>query len=225
MNTQNNLLTIAIDGPSGAGKSTIAKALSKRLGIVYLDTGAMYRGLAVWLLRRGVDVKDEAAVVPFLSSLDMKISYSVDGTQLVSVNGEDVTAELRKNHVSRAASDVSALLPVRRKLVELQQRIAAGTSVVLDGRDIGTVVLPNATNKFYITAAVGERAKRRRDELFASGTVVDLETIESEIAARDLNDSTRANSPLRKADDAVEIDTTDMTPDEVIATVLGYIGD
>lgn len=209
---------IALDGPSGAGKSTVAKALAKRLDIIYLDTGAMYRSLAYVAVKQGIDVNDEAAVKPMLDNLDMKI-ITGDSQQII-VNGENVTPFIREHYVSKAASDISALPSVRIKLVELQRVIAKNDCVVLDGRDIGTYVLPDAKYKFFITATPEVRAKRRFDELKAKGDAPSYEKVLEDIEVRDYNDSHRAFAPLKQADDAVLVDTTNMSIDEVIDFVL-----
>lgn len=209
---------IALDGPSGAGKSTVAKALAKRLDIIYLDTGAMYRSLAYVAVKQGIDVNDEAAVKPMLDNLDMKI-ITGDSQQII-VNGENVTPFIREHYVSKAASDISALPSVRIKLVELQRVIAKNDCVVLDGRDIGTYVLPDAKYKFFITATPEVRAKRRFEELKAKGDAPSYEKVLEDIKVRDYNDSHRAFAPLKQADDAVLVDTTNMSIDEVIDFVL-----
>lgn len=209
---------IALDGPSGAGKSTVAKALAKRLDIIYLDTGAMYRSLAYVAVKQGIDVNDEAAVKPMLDNLDMKII--IGDSQQIIVNGENVTPFIREHYVSKAASDISALPAVRIKLVELQREIAKNDCVVLDGRDIGTYVLPDAKYKFFITATPEVRAKRRFEELKAKGDAPSYEKVLEDIKVRDYNDSHRAFAPLKQADDAVLVDTTNMSIDEVIDFVL-----
>lgn len=209
---------IALDGPSGAGKSTVAKALAKRLDIIYLDTGAMYRSLAYVAVKQGFDVNDEAAVKPMLDNLDMKI-ITGDSQQII-VNGENVTPFIREHYVSKAASDISALPSVRIKLVELQREIAKNDCVVLDGREIGTYVLPDAKYKFFITATPEVRAKRRFEELKAKGAAPSYEKVLEDIKVRDYNDSHRAFAPLKQADDAVLVDTTNMSIGEVIDFVL-----
>lgn len=209
---------IALDGPSGAGKSTVAKALAKRLDIIYLDTGAMYRSLAYFAVKQGIDVNDEAAVKPMLDNLDMKI-ITGDSQQII-VNGENVTPFIREHYVSKAASDISALPSVRIKLVELQREIAKNDCVVLDGRDIGTYVLPDAKYKFFITATPEVRAKRRFKELKVKGDAPSYEKVLEDIKVRDYNDSHRAFAPLKQANDAVLVDTTNMSIDEVIDFVL-----
>lgn len=223
MKNAKDKLNIALDGPSGAGKSTVAKAIARKLGIVHLDTGAMYRGLAYAAVMAGLDVTDENVVGPFVDKLDMQI---VTGEQQqIFVNGENVTPHIREHFVSKAASDISALPPVRRKLVELQRAIAQKNDVVLDGRDIGTYVLPNAKYKFFITAAPDERAKRRYLELKAHGSNESYEKILADIKVRDYNDSHREFAPLKQADDALLVDTTKMSIDEVVDFVLEIIGE
>ncbi len=215
-------MNIAIDGPAGAGKSTIAKILAARLGILYLDTGAMYRAVGYKAIKSGVSVSDLAAVENMLknTTVDVKVE---DGVQHVYLDGEDVSGVIRTPEVSRAASDISALPPVRHAMVDLQRIIAAKQDTVLDGRDVGTFVLPNAEHKFFLTASVEERAKRRYKELVGRGENCDFEKIRKDIETRDYNDSHRALAPLKKADDAVEVDTTFMTIEEVadkLATLI-----
>lgn len=216
------LIRIALDGPSGSGKSTIAKRLSKELDILYLDTGAMYRATALKALKCGIDSFDAVGVGSFIDDIDLQIKY-VDGTQHTILDGEDVSEKIREPHVSMAASNISSLKSVRLKMVEMQRQIASGTSCVLDGRDIGSYVLPDADFKFYITASVEERAQRRFKQLAEKGHNVDFEMLKAEIEQRDYNDKNRDFSPLKKADDAIEIDTSDMTIDEVCNTVLSYV--
>lgn len=216
------MINIAIDGPAGAGKSTIAKAVAKRLGIIYLDTGAMYRSVAFFMLERGVDVNDEKGVGAALSDLVMDIRYE-DGVQQIYVCGKNVTPYLREPHMSKAASDVSALPVVRYKMVELQREFARTHDVVLDGRDIGTFVLPEANCKFFMTASPEERAKRRHKELVEKGSACTLKEVLDDINKRDHNDSHRAVAPLKAAEDAVRIDTTDMSIDEVTDEVIRIV--
>lgn len=218
------MINIAIDGPAGAGKSTIAKAVAKRLGIIYLDTGAMYRSVAYYVLKHGVSVSDEKSVQGILGGLEMDIRYE-DGAQQIYVCGENVTPYLREPHMSKAASDVSALPAVRYKMVELQREFAASHDVVLDGRDIGTFVLPEANCKFYMTASPEERAERRHKELAEKGSACTFKEVLDDINKRDYNDSHRAVAPLRQADDAVYIDTTDMTPEEVTELVVRTVSE
>ncbi len=216
-------MKIAIDGPAGAGKSTIAKLLAKKLGILYLDTGAMYRAVGLKAIENGVDVTDETAVKKMLDSTTVDVK-SEKGVQHVYLDGKDVTGKIREHRVSKAASDISAVPCVRYKMVDLQREIAARCDTVLDGRDIGTFVLPNAEYKIFLTASVAERARRRYEELKAKGEECTLESVASDIEKRDYNDSHRALAPLRKADDAVEIDTTDLSIEEVADKITALIG-
>ena len=216
------ILNIALDGPSGSGKSTVAKALSKKLNILYLDTGAMYRAVGVKAHSLGIDSFDEEGVKTFIDDINLEIKY-IDGTQHTYLDGEDVSEKIREPHVSMAASNISSLKCVRLKMVEMQRKIASEMSCVLDGRDIGSYVLPNADFKFYITASVDVRADRRYKELSLKGHKVDFEELKKEIEQRDHNDKTRDFAPLRKADDAIEIDTSYMTIEQVINKVLSYI--
>lgn len=213
-------LNIAIDGPAGAGKSTVARRVAERLGIRYLDTGAMYRAMALYAMRRGVPVRDEAAVGRILRDADILVRYTEAG-QRVLLAGEDVTDGLRAPELSMAASDVSAHRAVRLRLTELQRQVAREYDVVMDGRDIGTNVLPDTPYKFYLTASVEERARRRLLELSQRGAAVGtLADVEHEIEQRDYNDSHRAFMPLRQAEDALCIDTTGMTVDQVTDRIL-----
>ena len=213
---------IALDGPSGSGKSTIAKKLSEKLDILYLDTGAMYRATALKALKLNVDTFDEKGVSKFIGDLDLDIKYE-NGSQQTYLDGENVSGKIREPQVSMAASNISSLKCVRLKMVEMQRKIAASTSCVLDGRDIGSFVLPDADYKFYITASVDVRAKRRFKELAEKGFNVDFEKLKKEIEERDYNDSHREFAPLIKADDAILIDTSDMSIDEVINAVMSHI--
>ena len=216
------MINIAIDGPAGAGKSTIAKLIAKEKGYIYLDTGAMYRALAVYALKNGVDPLDEKSVDKLVVGVDMDIKY-IDGIQHIIVCGEDVTSKIRENHVSKAASDISAHPSVRIKLVELQREFAKTHDVVLDGRDIGTFVLPDTPYKFYLTASAEVRAERRVKDLAERGQTVDFKTVLEEIKQRDYNDSHRQFAPLRQADDAVFIDSSEMSIDEVKDFILSKI--
>ncbi|MGN0506036.1 MAG: (d)CMP kinase [Lachnospiraceae bacterium] len=211
-------INIAIDGPAGAGKSTIAKAVAKKRDIVYVDTGAMYRAIGLYILRNGIAPDDIVTIEKELPNIDVSILYE-DGEQLVLLNGENVNSVIRTQEVGNMASATSVHKKVREKLVELQQALAAKTSVVMDGRDIGTAVLPDADVKIYLTASVEVRAKRRFDELTAKGENCDYEVLKQEIAARDERDMTRENSPLRKAEDAVEVDTSDLSIEEAVAAI------
>ena len=212
------MINIAIDGPAGAGKSTIAKAVAKDLGIIYLDTGAMYRATAYLALQKGIDPKDEQKVSEMLEDLKMDIVYK-DGDQRIIVNGIDATPYLREHYMSKAASDISALPCVRYKMVDLQRDFASKNDVVLDGRDIGTFVLPNANCKFFLTATPQERAERRMKDLQEKGETVDFDQLLQDIIQRDYNDSHREVAPLKQADDADYVDTTSMSIDDVVAHV------
>lgn len=211
---------IAIDGPAGAGKSTIAKAVAGRLGYIYVDTGAMYRAMALYLLRRGIRPEETEAISEASRQADITIQYQ-DGQQQVCLNGENVTALIRTEEVGNMASASSVNGDVREKLLELQRALAARENVVMDGRDIGTKVLPEANLKIYLTASVDCRAKRRYDELTAKGETCDLQAIAKDIQERDHRDMTRELSPLCQAPDAVLVDSSEMTIDEVIARVIG----
>ena len=210
---------IAIDGPAGAGKSTIAKLCAKALGSVYVDTGAMYRAIAIHLLRKGCSGSDAEAVGAALADADVTIAYA-DGKQCVFLNGEDVTGILRREEVGNMASTSSAIPAVRKKLLSLQRDLAAKQDVVMDGRDIGTVILPDAQLKIFLTASVEERARRRYKELVEKGETPDIEAIRADIEKRDHQDSTRAESPLRQADDAVFVDSSDLSINEVTDLIL-----
>lgn len=217
-------LNIAIDGPAGAGKSTIARALADKLGARYLDTGAMYRAVALLAERAGVDPGDGEAMERILPDANIAVRYDDAGVQHVYLSGEDVTGQLRTNSISMGASMVGLHMAVRRKLTELQRRVAEENDVVMDGRDITTNVLPDTPYKFYLTASVEERARRRYQQLLQrGGTDKTLEEIEREIAARDKNDMERDYMPLRRAEDAVLIDSSSLTIDEVTEQMLRLI--
>ncbi len=213
------MINIAIDGPAGAGKSTIAKAVAKDLGIIYLDTGAMYRATAYLAIQNGIDVKDEEKVSEMLKDLKMDVRYDENGVQHIFVNGIDATPHLREHFMSKAASDISALPCVRYKMVDLQRDFASKNDVVLDGREIGTFVLPNANCKFYLTASAEERAKRRLKDLQEKGETVDYDTLLKDIIQRDYNDSHREVAPLKQAEDADFVDTTQMSVEDVVSHV------
>ncbi|MBR6773167.1 MAG: (d)CMP kinase [Clostridia bacterium] len=217
-------MIIAIDGPSGAGKSTVAKLLATKMGIVYLDTGAMYRAMGLKALNSGVSPTDAVEVEKLLAVTEIDVK-NIDGTQHVYLDGEDVSTLIREHRVSKAASDISAIPCVRFAMVELQRKLASKKDTVLDGRDIGTYVLPNADHKFFLTASADERANRRYKELIAKGEECTFEKIKQDIITRDYNDSHRALAPLKKADDAIEIDTTEMTVDDVINKMISVLGD
>lgn len=210
---------IAIDGPAGAGKSTIAKAVAKKMGLIYVDTGAMYRAMALHMLKKGINIEDDAAVIAECVNPDITIKYE-EGVQVVYLNGENVNAFLRTEEVGNAASKTSVLMPVRVRLVELQQKLAAESDCIMDGRDIGTCVLPNADVKIYLTASSAVRAKRRYDELTAKGESCDIAEIQRIIEERDYRDMNREASPLKQAEDAILVDTSDMTIEEVMARII-----
>jgi cytidylate kinase len=209
-------VNIAIDGPSGAGKSSAAKALAKKLGYLYIDTGALYRAIGLFCMRQNVsDMKDVMLVAPQLEKIDVSLRF-VDGEQRVYLNGEDVSGLIRTQPVAQAASDVSAHPPVRTFLLDLQRKMAAENNVLMDGRDIGTVILPDADVKFFLTADAAARAKRRTLELQAKGICADFETILREIEQRDANDSSRATAPLKAADDAILVDNSQMDQEQTV---------
>lgn len=213
---------IAIDGPAGAGKSTIAKAVAKRENLIYVDTGAMYRAMALFMLREKVNLADAEAVALKCEEADITIRYE-NGVQVVLLNGENVNGFLRTEEVGNAASTISVIGKVREKLVELQKKLAAESNCVMDGRDIGTCVLPNAQLKIYLTASSLVRAKRRYEELAAKGEVCNLEKIKADIEERDYRDMHREISPLRQAEDAILIDSSDMTVEEVISRIISLV--
>ena len=211
--------SIAIDGPAGAGKSTIAKKVAKSLGFIYVDTGAMYRAMALYMIKMGVDASDADKISATCTSADITIKHE-NGEQVVYLNGENVNGLIRTEEVGNMASASSVNGDVRRKLVELQQKMAKTTDVVMDGRDIGTVVLPDANLKVYLTASSRVRAERRYKELIAKGTDCNIDEIEKDIIDRDYRDMHRENSPLKQAEDAVLLDSSDMTIDEVAEKIL-----
>ncbi|WP_390404509.1 (d)CMP kinase [Lacticaseibacillus jixiensis] len=215
-------MQIAIDGPAGSGKSTIAKLVANRLGFIYCDTGAMYRTVTVMAHQLGLDYGDEAAIMAALAKLQIKFAPSPDG-QKVFMNDQDVTLTIREPETTNNVSQVSALPKVREELVARQRDIAASHDIVMDGRDIGTTVLPNAEVKVFMVASVQARAARRHKENVAKGIMTSVATLEEEIAARDHKDTTRAVSPLKKAPDAVEIDSTNMTIDEEVQKILDLV--
>ena len=211
-------MNIAIDGPAGAGKSTIAKLAAKGLGFLYVDTGAMYRAIGLYLLENEVDYNEESRLLEALDKINIEIKY-VDGVQRVILNDRDVSEVIRREEVGQAASTTSALKPVRAKLLDLQRDIAAKNDVIMDGRDIGTNILPNAELKIYLTASVEVRAQRRYKELVEKGETPDFEEVKKGIEQRDYQDMNRDIAPLRQAEDAVLVDTSDMTIDEVVARI------
>jgi len=203
--------SVAIDGPSGAGKSTLAKMLAQELGFLYVDTGATYRTIGLYAYRRQVGSTDKAGVVALLPEITIDLMYGEDGLQRMLLCGEDVTTAIRQHEISKYASDVSAMPEVRSFLLEMQRSFAQKGNVIMDGRDIGTVVLPEADVKIFLTADENDRALRRHAELLEKGTEVSYETVLSDIRMRDINDSSRAAAPLRQAEDAIFVDTTGNT--------------
>ena len=216
------MISVAIDGPAGAGKSTIAKKIAENMGYIYVDTGALYRTVALSLINNGISSDDVAAVEKHLEKINVDLCY-INGEQRVLLNGTDVSSKIRTPEVSMMASTSSALPVVRAFLLELQRKMAVEHDVVMDGRDIGTYVLPDANYKFFITATAEERANRRFKELQEKGQQISYEEVLTDIVTRDKNDSTRAFAPLKKADDAHEFDTTTMSIDEVVAELLNRI--
>lgn len=216
------MTAIAIDGPAGAGKSTIARAVAKKLGYIYIDTGALYRAIGLAVLEQGGDTSDAEVVVPALEQMQIQIRF-LNGEQHVFLNGRDVSLDIRRNEVSMAASNVSAIPAVREFLFDLQRSFAEKNNVVMDGRDIGTVVLPQAQIKLFLTATPEERAQRRFLELTEKGQKVEYENLLDEVRQRDYNDSHRAIAPLKKADDALLVDTTGNEMQESIDQILKII--
>ena len=215
------MINIAIDGPAGAGKSTVARAVAKKLGILYLDTGAMYRAMALKAMREGIDPNDKEQVLPLLECTEI-YAKNIGGTQHTYLDGEDVSGLIRTPEISRGASDISAIQDVRIKLAQIQRNIAHTSDVVMDGREIGSYVIPECENKFYVTASVDERARRRLLELKEKGrdNGMTVEDLAKDIAERDYNDSHRAFAPLLRLPEAILIDTTDLTIDEAVNAVL-----
>jgi cytidylate kinase len=216
------MINIAIDGPAGSGKSTIAKAVAGRLGIRYMDTGAMYRGIAYTLVKAGISASDVSAVIDSISRTDLKVEYDEEG-QHVIVDGEDINGFLRTPELTKMSSDSAVIPEVREKLVAIQQETAKRYDIVMDGRDIGTVVMPDAPLKVFMTASPRVRALRRKLENDEKGIPCDLDQLEAEIIARDHTDSTRKTSPLKQADDAVFLDTSYMTIEEVVDFVIDKV--
>ena len=212
---------VAIDGPAGAGKSTIAKLVAKEKGYIYVDTGAMYRGFAIHFLNRGIDPEDRDAVAEACRDAEVTIGYE-DGVQQIYLNGENVTSMLRTEETGNMASKTSAIPEVREKLLELQRSLAREKDVIMDGRDIGTNILPDADVKIYLTASVETRARRRYDELREKGEDCSLEEISRDIKERDERDMTREIAPLKKADDAVLVDSSDMTIQQVVDEICSH---
>lgn len=219
-----NYISVAIDGPSGAGKSTLARRAAAEMGYLYVDTGAIYRTVAVGALRRGVDPADAAAVEPILWDMQIRLAYDPeDGLQHMYLDGEDVSEQIRLHEISQHASKISAIPKVREFLLELQRDLARNNHVVMDGRDIGTVVLPDAQVKIFLTASAEARAQRRYLELQQRGQQADFDTVLRDIVIRDEQDSNRPIAPLRRADDAVLIDTTELDLDQSLQAILSAI--
>lgn len=215
-------MNIAIDGPAGAGKSSIAKLVAKQLSFIYVDTGAMYRAIALYFLKQGIEPSEQEKVESRCDEIDIRLAYE-DGAQQIYLNGERVSEEIRKEQVGNNASVVAAYGEVRKKLVALQQQMAADSDVIMDGRDIGTVVLPNAEVKIYLTASPAVRAERRYKELKEKGIDCDLKQIEKDIIARDEQDMNREISPLKQAEDAVLVDSSYMTIEEVVERIVEMV--
>jgi cytidylate kinase len=216
-------MIIAIDGPAGAGKSTVARFLAKELGFVYLDTGAIYRALTLKALDKNINLKDTAGVVRMCKNTQLDISNNQDGSILILLDGENVSRRIRSPQVTQYVSEVAKIKGVREEMLKLQRSSAAKDNSVVDGRDIGTVVFPDAEKKFYLDAEFDQRLRRRFKELKATGRQVTKEAVEANLKNRDYIDSTREFAPLRKADDAVYIDTTNMTVNEAVQTILEKI--
>ena len=216
------MYNIAIDGPAGAGKSTIAKMAAKKLDFIYVDTGAMYRAMALYFLRREIDAKDEKKIAEAREHINVTIAYQ-EGEQQVLLNGENVNAFIRTEEVSMMTSNTSKYPAVREKLLYLQRELAAANNVIMDGRDIGTCVLPDAELKIYLTASASERAKRRYLEQKERGVESDLAQIERDIIARDEQDMNREIAPLKQAEDAIYLDTSDMTIEEVVTKIVSLV--
>ena len=216
-------MIIAIDGPAGAGKSTVAKLIAKELGFLYIDTGAMYRALTLKALENKIDISDIARIIELAKNTRVELRNNQFGPQEVLVDGKDVTLKIRQPRITQFVSDIAKIKGVREVMLALQRNTAKQGNVVLDGRDIGTVVFPNADKKFYIDAEFNERVRRRYKELTDLGQNVTLKDIESDLRNRDTIDSTREFAPLKKAEDAIYVDTTDMTIQEVVDNVLSYI--
>ena len=216
------MYNIAMDGPAGAGKSTIAKMAAKKLDFIYVDTGAMYRAMALYFLRREIDAKDEKKIAEACEHINVTIAYQ-EGEQQVLLNGENVNAFIRTEEVSMMTSNTSKYPAVREKLLYLQRELAAANNVIMDGRDIGTCVLPDAELKIYLTASASERAKRRYLEQKERGVESDLAQIERDIIARDEQDMNREIAPLKQAEDAIYLDTSDMTIEEVVTKIVSLV--
>lgn len=216
------MINIAIDGPAGAGKSTIAKLVAKKMNYIYVDTGAMYRAIALYIIRNNVDVHSDLAVKEACKNINILIKYE-DGVQQVYLNDENVSVDIRKEEVGNMASKAATKLDVREKLLQLQRDLAKANNVIMDGRDIGTFVLPDADVKIYLTASVEARAMRRYDQLKEKGETPDLDKIKADIELRDYQDMNRAIAPLKQAEDAIYLDTSDMNIDQVVEFIINEI--
>lgn len=214
-------INVAIDGPAGAGKSSISKAVAKKLGLVYVDTGAMYRACAVYAIENGIEIEEEK-ITPHLDEIKIDINYNEEGQQII-LNGVDVTKRIREQDATIGSSKIAVIPSVRLKLVDMQREIAKSKSVIMDGRDIGTYVLPEADLKIYLTASVEERARRRFVEMQEKGMECDIEKVKEDIIFRDRNDSQREFAPLRQADDAVFVDSSDLTFDQSCEKIYNMI--
>ena len=218
------MISIAIDGPSGAGKSTIAREIAARKGYIYVDTGAMYRAIGLYMVRNNIDTKDSDGVSEKLNEITLDLKY-VNGEQKVYLNGEDVSIDIRLPEMSMAASNVSAIKEVREFLLDVQRSFALKNNIIMDGRDIGTVILPNANVKIFLTATPEVRAQRRYKELIEKGMKTDFEEVLADLIKRDENDTNRPIAPLKQAEDAVLVDSTDLTWLETINKIIGIIGE
>ena len=220
---ENKYISVAIDGPAGAGKSSVSKAAAKQLGFVYIDTGAMYRSVALYAIEHGIDCKNETEkLIGELDKIEISIKY-FDDAQHIFLNGRDVSSQIRQEQVSVGASDVAVIPQVRKKLVSLQQEMARHDNVIMDGRDICAFVLPDAQVKIFLTASSYARAQRRYKELVEKGVECDFEKLKADIEYRDKNDSERKTSPLKQADDAVLLDTTELTFEESVKAVMDMV--
>ena len=217
------MISVAIDGPSGAGKSTVSRSVAKAFGFIYVDTGAMYRTIGLAAFRKGLDTKDKPSIIGILPELNIELKYNEQGEQRMYLNGEDVSADIRLPEISMCASNVSAMPEVRAYLMDMQRQMAKRYDVIMDGRDIGTVILPDAEVKIFLTASAEERANRRYKELIAKGNEISFEEVLEDMKKRDEQDSNRAAAPLKPADDAIMLDTSDMSFDESIAAVCRLI--
>lgn len=216
-------IAIAIDGPAGAGKSTIAKTAAKELGFIYVDTGALYRSVGLFVSNKGIDKTDKEGIIKALDEIDVKLSFNDKGEQIVILNGEDVSSLIRTPEISMYASSVSAIPEVRTFLLDLQRNMAKTNNVIMDGRDIGTVILPDAQVKIFLSASPECRAKRRYDELIEKGENVTFEEVLKDAIERDYNDSHRATAPLKPADDAIMVDTTGETLEESVQKLISIM--